>query len=101
MRKGKINVERILFNFNITQQIGLTNKMIQYNTKTCRKKAMAKSITVIIPPNKNKWISVERKVLKKSYLYQNYILANCEKKIQGTPLRSKELNLSLSILFQT
>ena len=56
---------RVRFNFDITQQIGLTNEMIQYNRRTYRKRAMAKSRTVIIPTNKNGWISVKRKVLKK------------------------------------
>ena len=56
---------RVIFNFDITQQIGLTNEMIQYNRRTYRKRAMANSRTVIIPTNKNGWISVKRKVLKK------------------------------------
>ena len=56
---------RVIFNVDITQQIGLTNEMIQYNRRTYRKRAMANSRTVIIPTNKNGWISVKRKVLKK------------------------------------
>ena len=56
---------RILFKFDIKLQIGLTNEMIQYNRRTYRKRTMAKSRTVIIPTNKNGWISVKRKVLKK------------------------------------
>ena len=72
---------RVIFNVDITQQIGLTNEMIQYNRRTYRKKAMAKSRTVIIPTNKNGWISVKRKVLKKKTdTYQTYISTNCGKK---------------------
>ena len=56
---------RVIFNVDITQRIGLTNEMVQYNRRTYRKRAMANSRTVIIPTNKNGWISVKRKVLKK------------------------------------
>ena len=70
---------RVTFNFDITQQIGLTNEMIQYNRRTYRKRAIAKSRTVIISTNKNGWISVKRKVLKTD-MYQNYISTYCGKK---------------------
>ena len=80
---------RVIFNVDITQRIGLTNEMVQYNRRTYRKRAMANSRTVIIPTNKNGWISVKRKVLKKKPI-----------RIKTTSQRIVEKNIRYAVTFK-
>ena len=80
---------RVIFNVDITQRIGLTNEMVQYNRRTYRKRAMANSRNVIIPTNKNGWISVKRKVLKKKPI-----------RIKTTSQRIVEKNIRYAVKFK-